>query len=123
MKTCNFCKQSKPFESFSRHRSGLQSKCRECVGWYNLERNYKMSQLSYEKMLLAQGGACFLCKKVQFSRSLALDHDHACCSKTPTCGDCNRKLLCLYCNQLVANIENNNVDTLKRALQYTGISL
>jgi hypothetical protein len=48
---------------------------------------------------------------------LHLDHDHACCSSLPTCGQCNRGLLCDRCNRGIGFLQDNPA-TLRRLADY-----
>lgn len=64
-----------------------------------LKRLYQMSIEDLNAIWQAQGGRCATCQR-QFgpSRGFNVDHDHACCPSTPTCGQCTRGLLCQRCN-------------------------
>jgi hypothetical protein len=64
----------------------------------SLRRLYGLSYSQYVTMLESQGGTCSICKEKPRGRALAVDHDHGCCPKAPTCGGCNRGLLCARCN-------------------------
>ncbi|WP_162459406.1 endonuclease domain-containing protein [Kocuria sediminis] len=63
---------------------------------------YKMSPEQYDALMSAQGGRCGSCFRTREetgdAREMCVDHDHTCCPKTPTCGNCNRGLLCRECN-------------------------
>lgn len=58
----------------------------------------------YEHLLEAQGGRCAICgtddpaPKSRF----CVDHDHACCPGSHSCGACVRGLLCDQCNRTTA---------------------
>lgn len=72
---------------------------------------YKMSRENYDFMLSLQGGKCAICgvEQGKVDRKFSVDHDHNCCRTTPTCGKCNRGLLCSTCNtalHAVDNVEN-----------------
>jgi hypothetical protein len=58
---------------------------------------YGLSVADYDALLATQGGACALCGTAS-TRSLHVDHDHACCPGRTACGRCVRGLLCQRCN-------------------------
>lgn len=66
----------------------------------------------------AQGGKCPICgETIGLGRmQYAIDHDHACCPSTETCGKCVRGLLCHSCNRHLGFIENETF--LSSALNY-----
>lgn len=59
-------------------------------------KKYGMTLEEYEEKLAAQGGRCAICQREAIL--FAIDHDHRCCERLPTCGQCNRDLLCMSCN-------------------------
>jgi hypothetical protein len=75
----------------------------------NRNHFYKMSSTRYDELLSSQGGCCALCGRhcSEFTRTLSVDHDHSCCPAPPTCGKCNRGLLCLHCNTALQLIESD----------------
>ena len=90
-----------------------------------LEQNrflrYRVTPEWYADQLARQGNACAICRRPDssFKRPLAVDHDHACCRTPPTCGECNRGLLCHSCNTALHNIERDAA-WLPNALSYLG---
>ena len=80
---------------------------------------YKVTPQWYAATLDAQSGACAICLRpaTGFTRALGVDHDHACCNKTPACGRCNRGLLCGDCNAALHSVERDG-DWLARAGAY-----
>lgn len=72
-----------------------------------LKRLYKVSEEWYNKTLSNQNNKCAICqiKQEDYKRKFVIDHNHSCCKKTPTCGNCNRGLLCHTCNVSLASIE------------------
>ncbi|MDH6625707.1 hypothetical protein M2271_003518 [Streptomyces sp. LBL] len=62
--------------------------------WYA----FKLTRDEYAAKVEAQSGGCAVCGHPPGVRALAVDHDHACCPLTPTCGRCTRGLLCANCN-------------------------
>ncbi len=85
---------------------------------YHLKRDFQMSPEQYNDKLEAQGGVCALCRqpedKVHHAsgqvQRLAVDHDHKCCPTLPTCGRCNRGLLCTWCNTLLGKVEARGLE-------------
>jgi len=57
--------------------------------------------------MLTQNNGCAICKRKlgEFKGKLVIDHDHSCCEKTPTCGKCNRGILCHPCNISIYSVE------------------
>jgi hypothetical protein len=76
-------------------------------------RKTGITQERYDAMLAAQGGVCAICGKPErykargSTRRLAVDHDHACCPGTRSCGRCIRGLLCNFCNRLLGMAEDD----------------
>jgi hypothetical protein len=78
--------------------------------WLSQIRCYfKLEESDYLDLLDKQGGGCGICgskgegsKKLDF---LCVDHDHKCCNKRKTCGDCVRGLLCGLCNLRLGMLE------------------
>lgn len=58
---------------------------------------YGLSLEDWQSMYDAQGGKCKVCRK-PFPGRITIDHDHTCCETVPTCGRCNKGLLCNTCN-------------------------
>lgn len=93
----------------------------ESVRWDRLRYLYKASKEWYEELLERQGNSCAICRRSQdgFSKQLCVDHDHECCGKTPTCGNCNRGLLCSSCNNAIHHLERDQ-QWATAALRYLG---
>lgn len=70
-----------------------------------LRSQYNISLEEYEAMAKSQNWACAGCFEVPEER-LHVDHDHACCPGTKSCGACVRALLCRQCNRLLGRIES-----------------
>lgn len=76
---------------------------------------YRMSPEQYQAMFDAQEGKCRGCKRSDVP--LHIDHDHDCCPEIPTCGNCNRGLLCDRCNRGIGFVYENP-DTLRALANY-----
>lgn len=88
------------------------------------ERGIKMHGINmeiYNKILLQQGNACAICKKVPVPDSLGrifhIDHNHECCPSSKSCGKCIRGLLCHKCNSGIGFL-NDSIENLKSAIIY-----
>lgn len=84
-----------------------------------LRINFNMTLEQYYEMLEAQGGCCAICGATEggTGKKFAVDHDHACCPGTKTCGKCTRALLCERCNKSIGLFEDNP-DLLRSAADY-----
>lgn len=84
-----------------------------------LKKRYKITIEEYETMLETQNGVCAICKSpCPSGKSLAVDHDHACCPGKHTCGECTRGLLCITCNRSLGWLENVGAETVS---DYLGV--
>jgi len=91
-------------------------------GWLRL--NYHKSLGWFEEQLAKQGGVCGICGKPEHRKtpkgqvkSLAVDHDHACCSGHRSCGNCVRGLICEECNHALGHVADK-VEILESAISY-----
>jgi hypothetical protein len=87
----------------------------------NLRYKYRLSLERYEALLSEQGGCCAICRvdaptDVRTSR-FHVDHDHACCPGSRSCGRCVRGLLCHACNTALGNFRDDP-ERLQSALRY-----
>ena len=64
------------------------------------------------------GKACEICG-VKFSKKIlpCLDHDHGCCDREGSCGECIRGLLCSNCNHVIGNAQDSKL-ILTKAIKY-----
>lgn len=83
------------------------------------EERYRTSNAAVDKKLRQQKDRCALCSRpfaeLKRRRRPALDHDHTCCSTLPTCGKCNRGMLCDDCNVTLGFVERIGFDVFYRA--------
>lgn len=84
----------------------------------DLRKKFGVTYEWFQKKLAEQGGACAICGGLNADgRRLSVDHDHACCGKQKTCGQCVRGILCARCNYALERIESAT-DWHERALAY-----
>jgi len=83
-----------------------------------VQRMYSMQPGEYQRLYEFQGGVCWICRRAKgLARKLAVDHDHKCCPKPPTCGKCTRGLVCSVDNKLLGHFRDDP-QALMRAAEY-----
>jgi len=82
----------------------------------SLRTKFGITVEQYEAMLQEQGGSC-VCGYIPINKRLAVDHDHACCSGTKTCGKCIRGLLCSNCNTALGLLRESE-ERIMKLLKY-----
>lgn len=124
MKICRKCGSSKSPDEFYRNRNrsdGYQNYCKDCqrayarahqAGPYR-ERSLKLQKermqsgrhyankfgISLERYWELINTGCAICGATSSGRKrLSIDHDHACCDRDGSCGNCVRGALCRTCN-------------------------
>ena len=121
LKECKQCTLVYPIDNFrnvSTTDRGIRSSpyCRSCVNDRQSKR-YRSSGARYKRhgltevklleLLLQQDNKCAICKdeftvgltdKGYKTYSYRIDHDHSCCDRDRSCGNCVRGLLCAPCN-------------------------
>lgn len=85
----------------------------------SVKSKYGISIDQFIGMLHAQGGGCAICGSLSTGNGLdwSVDHDHACCPGTKSCGKCVRGLLCNMCN-LTLGCAKDNPEVLRAAAAY-----
>ena len=82
---------------------------------------YGLTPEAYDALLEAQGGCCAICGSPDPRNGAqlrwAVDHDHACCPGSKTCGKCVRGLLCHPCNHGLGKF-GDNASVLRAAAAY-----
>jgi hypothetical protein len=129
-KTCRTCGLDKPLSEFSkdhRYEAVYRSDCKSCrtkqVGTYQrtekgqlshrravLKHRYNVTPEWFDATLEAQGGKCAICpSEISGTRGfrMSVDHDHACCPGSRSCGKCVRGILCLNCNNSLGWMETH----------------
>lgn len=85
--------------------------CKSCtvlIGHIGNLKKYNMTRDEYVDLELKQNGLCAICKEPETQkRRLSVDHDHACCPGSNSCGKCIRGLLCFRCNSVLGQISDN----------------
>lgn len=99
--------------------------CRECARIncrvQRLKR-YGLTLESYAVMLAEQDYRCKICRsEFKGSRDENIDHDHACCDRDGSCGECIRGILCGECNRGLARFKDS-LALLLAAADYLAVS-
>jgi hypothetical protein len=77
---------------------------------------FKMTSEQHDSKLAEQENKCAICGE-PFVKTPHIDHKHKCCPKRPTCGRCNRGLLCKDCNLGLGRFKDNPA-ILRKAAEY-----
>lgn len=118
-KICSWCREWVPLEQFylyaSRSKNKYYPACNECRTEYHkytaISNKYKLSRVQYDR-LVADG--CNICGS---HHKLVVDHDHDCCPRDYTCGQCIRGILCGRCNLGLGKFDDD-VGKLLAAVDY-----
>lgn len=125
---CISCKREKDrgYSAAYRHRDperrrasavAYQRRNKEAVSEAARRYKYGLSSAEIAGLIEAQGGACALCR-LPLSDAFHVDHDHACCQGSKTCGECIRGVLCRRCNIGLGQF-NDDPDLLAAAAAYS----
>jgi hypothetical protein len=98
------------------------------MNWHYTERGqdkrfwtgYRLRYDVVESILKTQNNSCSICGFSFFGEkksTVHVDHDHSCCEKVPTCGKCNRGLICGNCNTMLG-MAKDNAEVLEKAANY-----
>lgn len=83
-----------------------------------VQKTYSLGDQDYGYLYEFQGGVCAICNRANgATRRLSVDHDHACCKGSTSCGKCVRGLLCRPCNDLLGHCRDD-WRMLARAIRY-----
>lgn len=84
-----------------------------------LTNTYSISPEFYDALYAYQDGRCYWCQLAMGkSAKLPVDHDHACCPGSVSCGKCVRGLLCHECNTFLGRRMRDDPETIKRGARY-----
>ncbi|MFE3031582.1 endonuclease domain-containing protein [Streptomyces canus] len=125
---CMSCKREKDRAYSARYRAAdperkrasaiaYQRRNRQTVSEAARRYKYGLSSAEIAALIEAQGGGCALCR-LPLGDSFHVDHDHACCPGSKTCGECIRGVLCRRCNIGLGQF-NDDPDLLAAAAAYS----
>jgi len=118
-KWCTACFRYFRYDSNSFNKgvglNNLIAACKRCT----TIKKHGITFKQFSDMLEAQGGVCAICKTSSLDtvRGFHIDHDHACCPKTQSCGKCIRGILCGRCNPAIGLLKED-AEIIKNALIY-----
>lgn len=125
---CLSCKREMDRAYSARYRSadperkrasalGYQRRNKSKVSEAARRYKYGLSGAEIDALVVAQGGSCALCRN-PLGEAFHVDHDHACCPGSKTCGQCIRGVLCCRCNIGLGQF-NDDPDLLAAAAAYS----
>lgn len=125
---CISCKREKDREYSARYSRkdperrrasavAYQRRNKEAVSEAARRYKYGLSSAEIAALIQTQGGACALCR-LPLGDAFHVDHDHACCPDSKTCGECIRGVLCRRCNIGLGQF-NDDPDLLAAAAAYS----
>jgi len=126
-KTCSKCKKKKLVSNFPKDttkKDGYHSSCKKCLSSrrkgnttaINRKCKYGLTQEQFDLRFAAQYKCCAACGTTETHR-WCIDHDHKCCPKAVTCGNCVRGILCYSCNIILGHC-NEDKDALLNLVHY-----
>lgn len=119
LRCCSKCGISKPSSEFNkkyhRNKTSLRHDCKDCQ--YKRFRDWRRNNPDKAKkddrrrrfsahhtteeeinqLITQQNGCCYRCG-VNLSDKFCIDHDHNCCDRAYSCGNCIRGVACTACN-------------------------
>lgn len=125
---CMPCKREMDRAYSARYRAGNPERRRiSATAWQRRNKEaaseaarrykYGLSSAEIAALIETQGGACALCR-LPLGDAFHVDHDHACCPGSKTCGECIRGVLCRRCNIGLGQF-NDDPDLLAAAAAYS----
>lgn len=115
--------EAHPEQRRERWRRSREKRRRDgTASWrYRKDSLWKMFRITpemYDAILASQNGVCAICKGIcGTGRRLAVDHNHACCPGSKSCGKCIRGLLCGNCNLMIGKAKDSPA-LLQAAIDY-----
>lgn len=86
----------------ARERYRKNPRSREEISRAHLHTRYRLTPDDRQQMIDEQGSCCYLCGDpldLAQWRKVHVDHDHRCCPRGTTCGNCIRGIACDPCNR------------------------
>lgn len=120
---CAGCEKYRMLKFFPKDKSGkIRSRCKPCsrkqAHASRIRLHYNITQKQYFEIIDAQGGKCAICQiATGAAKALAIDHDHKCCDRYGSCGNCIRGCLCSSCNNMLG-FARDNPEFFLRAVAY-----
>lgn len=100
------------------HHNAKKKQRRAVAKAQRWERVYSLTSDQYEALYASQGGKCAICGIGRgLTKSLYVDHDHACCDGPTSCGQCIRGLIDEPCNTYLGRIRDS-IEAAERLLKY-----
>lgn len=130
IKFCSVCIKQRRAKSYKewaerdinrKARNEYQRRGREKHGLRRELAKFNLTIEQYEELLIKQDYKCAICRSANPGRGrkrFCVDHDHSCCdTRSASCGECVRGLLCGPCNTSLGQLQDN-IETLERAIGY-----
>lgn len=114
--TCGLWHSPKQFARHHATSDRLQQICRACVYAARELRQYGLTKVDVAARMQKQEHRCEICR-ADISKRYVVDHDHACCDSSKTCGKCVRGLLCDKCNLGLGSFQDS-IPALHAAIDY-----
>ena len=139
-KVCVKCGIEKDVSLFSKgrqYKDGVRGTCKRCHTDYVMEyykknpdkkaekvrmntyykpnwKRHNLTEEAYKELVAKYEGTCHSCRDRKASH---IDHDHECCDKAFSCGNCVRGVLCSQCNTALGLLAEDP-EKVQRLLDY-----
>ena len=140
MKVCVKCGEEKNLELFAKgrhYKDGRRGTCKRCHTDYVMEyykanpekkaekvrmnsyykpnwKKHGITKEQYDELVSSTNGKCHSCLD---RPATSIDHDHACCPGSHSCGLCIRGVLCTQCNTSLGLL-GDSIDMVTNLLRY-----